>query len=359
MSGPSTIPPPPFEAISTDERVLIVANPSSQSGKAALRFEPVRELLDKYKITYSMRPTTPDGKTVERVSRAIVEEGFRTIVYLGGDGTFSDVAKGTCQSGKAREVRIGMLPAGTANDQGKSFGIASTQKAIEDNVRIIAAGKTTQLDVGEVTAWSDSGIVQRRDLFFDSAGWGLSAAILSYRNQEREIVNKLPVVRDMYRDQMVYVRAAVRELALSWVTRDRFTAIAEIDGKTHIMDRLSDLVVSNTAVYAGEWVVDAESEHDDGMLEIAPFHGVRDWTSKLIMHHKKVPLTEEMVNRIGVSHSPTLRGSVIKIKFIKLGKNKKLLAQLDGEEFLSADHFEICVHKRLLNLIVPENFHWI
>ncbi|MCP4599349.1 MAG: hypothetical protein GY847_02240 [Proteobacteria bacterium] len=359
MSNSSNTPSPAFGAAATKMPILLVANPTSRSGKAARRFDRVKAQLDRYRLEHEFRYTLPEGKTMDMVSQAVDKEGFRTVICLGGDGTFNDVAKGVCRSGKPREVRIGMLPAGTANDQGKSFGISSAIRAIEKNVKTIAEGHTTQLDVGEVKALSESGIVQRRDLFFDSVGWGLSAAILAFRNYEREIVNKLPVVRDMYRDQMVYVRAAVRELALSWVTRDRFTAIIQMDGETRTLDKLTDLVVSNTIIYAGEWITDPEAKHCDGQLEVVSFRGVRDWTSKLILNHKKIPLTEEMVNRIGVSHSPTYRGSKIRLRFIKPTKQKRLLAHLDGEEFPPADCFEIRVHKRLLNLIVPENYHWI
>ena len=347
------------EPLNNSDQMLLVANPTSRSGKAAERVERVRALLDLYGLPYRLEPTLPNGKTMNRVRYAIEIEGFRTVVYLGGDGTFNEVAKGICLSGKAREVRLGMLPSGTANDQGKSFGISSTTRALKKNLRIIEAGYTTQLDVGEVTAYSDDGTVLTRDLFFDSVGWGLSAAILAFRNQELEIVKKVPVMRDMYRDHMVYIRAAVRELALSWLTRDRFTAEVTVDGASHVLSHLSDLVVNNTTVYAGDWIIDPESRHDDGKFEVTPFSGVRDWTSKIILHHKKIPLNEEMVNRIGVSHAPTFKGSDIQLQFFRPNKDKRLLAQLDGDEFPPADRFSIRVHPRLINLIVPENFHWI
>ncbi len=346
-----------LEAI--ERPILLVANPASRSGKASERINRVRKLMDNYGLQHGFKSTLPEGKTVDLVSKAIVLEGFRTVVYMGGDGTFNQVAKAILKSGRAEQIFLGMLPSGTANDQGKSFGIASTSKAIEENIKVIASGHTTQLDVGEVEAHSDKGVVLRRDLFFDSLGWGLSAAILAFRNSELEIVKKLPVVRDMYRDQMIYIRAAVHKLALSWVTRDRFTAEVTIDGETHTLDRLSDLVVTNTPVYAGDWVPAMDSKHNDGQFEVTPFRGVRDWTSKVILHHKKIPLTEEMVKRIGLSHCPGLKGSDIQIQFLRPNRDKRLLAQLDGEEFPPLDHFHIRVHRGLINLIVPQNYHWI
>ena len=158
---------------------------------------------------------------------------------------------------------------------------------------------------------------------------------------------------------MVYVRAAFHELAVNWLTRDWFTAEIRIDGETHMLDRLSDLVISNTALYAGDWIIDVESRHDDGLFEVAPFTGPSDWTSKLILHHKKLPLTEDMLNKIGVSHTPHFKGSRIEIQILRPNKDKRLPAQLDGDEFPPADHFVVKVLPRRLRIIVPESYHWI
>lgn len=354
----ASIPPSPAEQ-ADDSRLLLVANPTSRSGKAAERIEYARKLLMEKGLQHEFRPTLPDGATVDMVCDAIIADGFRTVVYLGGDGTFNEVAKGICKSGLTDEVRLGMLPSGTANDQGKSFGISSTKKAVDENVDIIKAGYTTWLDVGEVLAYSYDKTVIARDHFFDSVGWGLSAAILAFRNRELDNVKKVPVWREMYRDQLVYVRAAMHQLAINWVTRDRFAAEIIVDGVVHNFERLSDLVISNTSLYAGEWVVDPESRHDDGMFEVAPFAGTRDWTSKLIVHHKKNPLTEELLNRIGVSHTPTLKGADIKIQIFRPNVDQRLPAQLDGDEFPQADLFEVRVHPCTLRIIVPDEYHWI
>ena len=357
-----SIPPAPSDSgASGGPRfpILLGGNPTSRSGKAAERIEEARRIMDELGLEHEFRSTLPDRGTVDLVARAVADEGFKTIVYLGGDGTFSEVAKGIYASGLAEDVLLGMLPSGTANDQGKSFGISSARKDLRRNVEIIKNGYTTLLDIGEVTSFTDSGEVANRDLFFDSLGWGLSAAILAFRNRELSIVKKMPVWREMYRDQVVYVRAAVQQLAVNVLTRDWFTAEIRVDGETRTMDRMTDVVISNTALYAGEWIIDPESRHDDGLFEVALFQGTSDWTSKLIVHHKRVPLTEEMLNRFGVSHTPHLRGAEIEVQFFRPNKDKRLPAQLDGDEFPPADHFLVKVLRRRLRIIIPERYHWI
>jgi diacylglycerol kinase family enzyme len=357
-----SLPPPPPDKPRADGPqfpILLVGNPTSRSGKAAERIDEARAYMNELGLAHEFCATKPHGQTVDLVASAIIEGGFGTVVYLGGDGTFNEVSKGIYASGRADEVMLGMLPSGTANDQGKSFGVSSSRRDLRRNIEVIKAGYSTQLDIGEVTSFTDRGEVENQDLFFDSLGWGLSAAILAFRNRELQVVKKMPIWRDMYRDQAVYVRAAVREFALNWFTRDWFTAEITVDGETHMLDRLSDLVISNTALYAGDWIIDVECRHDDGKFEVAPFRGPSDWTSKLIVHHKKLPLTEDMLNRIGVSHTPHFKGSRIDIQILRPNKDKRLPAQLDGDEFPSADHFAVKVLPRRLRIIVPESYHWI
>src|SRR5204862_3012640 len=98
---------------------------------------------------------------------------------------------------------MGMLPTGTANDQGKSFGLDSGPGALERNVAVIAAGETVGCDVGLL-------IVERaqkplhRDLFFDSFSIGLGGSSLATRNRDRERVGRIPGLGAIYRNHLVY-----------------------------------------------------------------------------------------------------------------------------------------------------------
>ena len=343
-----------------NETLLLVGNPSSHGGKAKKRIEKVRVLMNEMGLSHVFKSTLPNRETVGLVADAITKEGFRTVIYLGGDGTFYEVATGICQSGRASEVRLGMLPSGTANDQGKSFGISSLPRALEENVKTIAAGFIAYLDVGEVTAFSDDGVVMRRDLFFDSLGFGLSASILAQRNRDLEKTKSLPLINKVYKDHVVYVRAALQELTNVLVYRDRvFSAELDIDGEVKQIDNLTDLVVKNTLIFAGDWIIDPKSKPDDGVMEVAPFFGVRDWTGKLIVNHKKFPFSIEAIQRMGLAQAGIARGRSMKIQLLRPERDEPLPAELDGEELIAVNHYEIKVHPQLLKLIVPEHPHWI
>ena len=55
------------------------------------------------------------------------------------------VAAGLCTSKRKDDVAIVMLPADTANDQGKSFGLEAAPEALERNIDVIRAAHETQL----------------------------------------------------------------------------------------------------------------------------------------------------------------------------------------------------------------------
>src|SRR5438128_8421668 len=101
--------------------ILLCGNPSAQSGKNAERIAHARQHMDARGLRHELIATQPAGKTVTVVRDALADEKFDTVIAMGGDGTFNEVARGLLASGRTEQVRLGMLPTGTANDQGKSF----------------------------------------------------------------------------------------------------------------------------------------------------------------------------------------------------------------------------------------------
>jgi len=336
---------------------VLVGNPTAQSGKNAERIERARELLDQQGTRHRFLPTAPQGGTVDLVRRTLEEDtALTTAIYMGGDGTFAEVAKGILRSTRANDVRLAMLPTGTANDQGKSFGLEASEDALPRNVAVIGNGAETRLDVGRIRALGTSGKIEREDLFFDSAGWGISPRVLSVRNEDRRAIEAIPIVRDIYRDHLVYAGALFRTFLESYVEDDKFDVRLEIDGKTLDWTGLSDLVVKGTRVYGGLWVFDPNAKHDDGQFEVVPFAGKRDWVSKAIVHLDSTATTADALSMIGVTHSEGARGARIVLSFRRKNDALPLAAQIDGEEFAVSSRVEIEVLRRALRIVVPDAF---
>jgi diacylglycerol kinase family enzyme len=334
-------------------RHLLVGNPTAQSGKNAARIAEARRLLDEAGLAHRFLATAPAGGTVALVAAALADDrALDTAVYMGGDGTFAEVAKGILASGRAAEVRLGMLPTGTANDQGKSFGLGAGEADLERNVRVLGAGHEARLDAGHLVARDFVGAVVRDDWFFDSAGWGLSPRVLSLRNEDRKAIGAIPLVRDLWRDQLVYAGALLRTFLGSYVDDGKFDVRVVADGVERRWRGLTDLVVKGTRIYGGLWVFDPEARPDDGRFEVVPFAGKRDWVSKAIVHLDGSGAAAEALAAVGVRHSENLSASVIELEFEEQ-PGQPLSAQIDGEEFPATPRVRIEVAPRALRLIVP------
>jgi diacylglycerol kinase family enzyme len=332
--------------------ILLVGNPTAQSGKNAERIQRALRMFETHAQTAELFPTLPGGRTIDALRARLDAGPERVVVAMGGDGTFREVASGILGSRRASEIAMGMLPTGTANDQGKSFGLSATEDALARNVEVVVAGNETRLDAGELSLLADDGKVEERALFFDSAGWGLSARVLAVRNRDREIVAGLGPLKELYRDQLVYAGALIRTFLEAQVIDDKFTAVVEADGTTHTFHGLTDLVIKGTRVYGGAWVFDRESLHDDGAFELVVFRGKREWASKAIVDLDGNPVTEEMLNKIGIEHSKPIRAKRFEITLAAEGE-VAISAQIDGEEFRSTQLSRVEVLPRALRLIVP------
>jgi YegS/Rv2252/BmrU family lipid kinase len=92
----------------------IVLNPFARTARS-LRLQ---EVLPKVAFGATVWVTTHAGEA-EALARKAVQEGFKTIVAAGGDGTVNEVVRG--MSGSA--ARLGVLPVGTVNVFARELGL--------------------------------------------------------------------------------------------------------------------------------------------------------------------------------------------------------------------------------------------
>ncbi len=331
---------------------ILVANPTAQSGKAAEWIRHARALLDEVRLSHQFLATEPGGATVDLVRRAIDDDGARLVIYMGGDGTFAEVAKGILASRHAAEVDMGMLPTGTANDQGKSFGLRAGPGALETNVKVIAQGVTFGCDVGLLEI-ERGGKVHFREKFFDSFSIGLGAASLATRNRDRERARKIPGLSLVYRDHLVYAGALLQRFVESYVVDIKFDLDVVVDGKVLHYDSLLDVIVKNTKIFGGEWVFDPTIQADDGKFELVPMAGRRDLTAKMISTFRHSPLSNDDLKSLGVSLSEPVAGARFELTIRSDGALPA--AQADGEELPAGERYRVEVLPRALRLLVPRD----
>ncbi|MBK9071713.1 MAG: hypothetical protein IPL79_12035 [Myxococcales bacterium] len=331
---------------------LLVGNPTAQTGRAARWIKRAQEELAAVGIACEFMATEPAGKTVANVSRHIDTHGTTLVIAMGGDGTFAEVAKGILSARQPDSVKLGLLPIGTANDQGKSVGIRAGARAIKANVKILCGNGVVSMDAGRLTVFDAAGDVIHRDMFFDSFSVGLSGATLRARNRDRALVSRLPGLSAIYHSQAVYAGALLRRMLQTYLIDTKFDLVAKVDDHVWHYEALLDLVIKNTRVFSGDWVLDAATRSDDGLFEMTPILGRRDFLTKLVTTFRLSPLTEDRLRALGVEREPSRTGQRFELD-VYGNAGRRIKAQVDGEEIPDGARYHIENLPRALHIVAP------
>jgi len=331
---------------------ILVANPLAQSGRNAARIERAWRLFMQHGLRFQLIPTLPNGNVVKWGCDALSNLGCQNVISMGGDGTFREVAQGIMESGRQSAVTLGMLPAGTANNHGRSFGLDSSDEALEKNVAIIAQGHETLLDVGRLEMRHEDGQIVVRAMFVDSVGFGIGARVIARRHAERERFDETSVLGKVYRDKRVYTVATLQALWLAG-KQDEFGVTIVADGEKKSYPRLTELLVKGTRVYAGSWIIDHTSRHDDGLFEVVAYPNNRRWVAKGLVDVVAPDALANAMDFVGFRLPQVWRASRLSIQFHVPEGGSLPAVQVDGELFPVAEHVDIEVIPRALRLIVP------
>jgi YegS/Rv2252/BmrU family lipid kinase len=181
-----------------------------------------------------VEPPDPAGTPLAEVVRRT--EGIDSIVVGGGDGTLNAVASAV----RERGLPLGILPLGTANDLARTLGLPTDPV---EAARVIAAGRTRRLDLGEVNGHP----------FFNVASIGFSAHLA--RALTSEAKRRWGTIG--------YAIAALRILAES----RPFTVLIDHDGQVEEVKTIQ-VSVGNGRFYGGGMTVESNARPDDGKLDV-------------------------------------------------------------------------------------------
>ena len=124
-------------------KCLFLYNPNSGKGKIQKKLPLIERTLKTRYDEVALYAT----KSAEDLQKKVAEgaEEYDAIVFSGGDGTFNLVLGALGE----REVELGYLPSGTANDVARSLGIS---KHIKKALKVVTDGRSEKVDcmrVGE------------------------------------------------------------------------------------------------------------------------------------------------------------------------------------------------------------------
>ncbi len=139
----------------------IILNPYAGRWKGREKRSEVEKLMKEAGIDFDLVATEAPNHGTDLAYQA-VKEGYTPIVSAGGDGSVSEVMNGVVAAAQELGVApppLGMLPLGSANDLMVNLGLPID---IPGAVKVIAAGQTRCIDLGEVTAWDISKVHFKR-----------------------------------------------------------------------------------------------------------------------------------------------------------------------------------------------------
>jgi YegS/Rv2252/BmrU family lipid kinase len=130
-------------------RWMVIVNPKAGRGHGLHDWPTISNLLNFNEVDFTCVFTEKKFHAVELTVKA-VNDGFRKIVVVGGDGTVNEVVNGLFiqQRVPTDEVTLSVIPVGTGNDWVRMLGIPRTY---HDAVQSICLERTILQDVGKIT----------------------------------------------------------------------------------------------------------------------------------------------------------------------------------------------------------------
>jgi YegS/Rv2252/BmrU family lipid kinase len=161
---------------------LVIVNPNAGHGKGSKDWKKIETLLTMYGLVYQVHFTKTRRHAIELSVNAI-EQGFRKIIVVGGDGTMNEVVNGcflqkTCPT---TAITLAIITVGTGNDWGRLFGIP---QEYEGAIKLIKNGQIHLQDAGNVTYYH--GAKKENRYFINIAGLGFDAVVVKRTNLQKD-----------------------------------------------------------------------------------------------------------------------------------------------------------------------------
>ena len=228
-------------------RALLLLNPHARLGDS-----PLQDAMDIFAAA-GIEIAVERYASAAEVSPDIVRRasGFDLAIVGGGDGTVNAAARGILETG----LPMGILPMGTANDLARTLSIPL---GLADAAKIIVAGHTRRIDVGDVNG----------HLFFNVASIGLAA----------DLARRLtPTVKKRW-GRLAYAIAALQTLLSA---RPFSATIVTKEGETKV--KTLQIAVGNGRHYGGGTVIEASAAIDDGHLDLYSLEVSSVWKLALML----------------------------------------------------------------------------
>ncbi|MEJ8762084.1 YegS/Rv2252/BmrU family lipid kinase [Phocaeicola sp. HCN-40430] len=160
----------------------VIYNPKAGSRKAQKRWRDIRAYMESKNVQFDYVQSEGFG-SVERLARTLANNGYQTIVIVGGDGALNDAVNGIMLSDAAdkHQIALGIIPNGIGNDFAKYWGLDSDD--YKGAVDVLINRRLRKVDVGVFCSFDGEKHVSR--YFLNAVYIGLGARIVRITNETR------------------------------------------------------------------------------------------------------------------------------------------------------------------------------
>ncbi len=168
---------------------FVIVNPNAGKRKGEKDWLEIAALLTKAGIDF-VNVFTEHKDHAAALTRKYIENGFRNIIAVGGDGTLNEVVNGIFTQTRVpiHEISLGMIPVGTGNDWCRTFNIPTDYKKA---IQILVRRKLFTQDIGSIKYISSNDNEKVR-YFINMAGMGFDALVAKKTNKQKEEGNSNP-----------------------------------------------------------------------------------------------------------------------------------------------------------------------
>ncbi|MDP3945093.1 MAG: diacylglycerol kinase family lipid kinase [Lutibacter sp.] len=299
---------------------FVIINPTSGNGAAKKQWNPIYAELKKQQFDFDFSFTEHKKHSVELIEKAL-EQGITKFICVGGDGTLHTMVNGILHLNPSNlsEIKLGIIPIGTANDWIKTYKISNDYKKA---IQTLKSEFILKQDIGKLFIYENNSKV----FFNNLAGIGFDGYV----------VHK--VHKFKYLGFLAYLTGALLSIASYKKSR------LEIKFNNLVIKEKTLMLLIGICKYSGGGMQLTKN--------VNPIDGLFD-----ISHINKITLITLLRNILGL-----FNGNITNHKLVKNYKTSQLkITDLDAQktyiqadgELVGSGSFEAEIISGALNFIVP------
>ena len=248
------------DIIRQKRQAVLIVNTHSRKGEKL--FQRTLDLLQSRGINVVASYPVGKPRHLREIIQQVIEEGHTLIIVGGGDGTFNTVIDLFVH----RDLVLGILPLGTANNFARSMGIPMN---LEGAVDAIVKGKVVDVDIGMIND----------QYFINVASIGFS----------RDIITATPRRLKRYLGIVSYLLYETKYL----ISQDLFRCTLTLGTKTEVINT-RQLIMANGSFY-GTRKFSPDAHIDNRTLiifmmdSLSRWQGLKFWVGLFLGRHLTFP----------------------------------------------------------------------